>query len=365
MDDIFTAVALIIFAGFAAIELGIASAILEIIAGIVASNFLGFGDAETINILADFGILALMYFAGLEIDFDVMKKNMKSSFAVGSASFFAPFLTIYFIAIYFLGFSLEQALLTGIALSTTSIAIVYPLLLKSRDRLDDTGKKILSAAMVVDLLSMIALSVLFTDVTVITIGFIAAFFVFSYFAPHLGRRIFSHYRGNAVEFEFKIILFLILGIGIAGEAVGVEAVLFAFILGMATSSIVVEHARLWQKLRGITFGFLAPIFFFKAGTVISIAAIFENFGMILLLFVVCFLSKFIGTYIFSKKYMSQHAAYIALIFNSRLSFGIVAATIGHELGILTEGMYASIISVVILSSIFASIASKSGYRDLE
>ncbi|MCK5109269.1 MAG: cation:proton antiporter [Methanosarcinales archaeon] len=358
MDEIFIAIGLIIFAGLVAIELKITSAIFEIIAGCIAVNFFNFSSAEVINVLADFGILALMFFAGLEIDFDVLKKNAKSSMVIGSASFLSPFLAVYFITLHFMDFSYEQALLTGIALSTTSIAIVYPTLLKSKERLDDTGKKILSAAMVVDLLSMIAISLLFSDLTILTIGFILAFTVFSYFVPSLGKKIFIHYKGNAVEFEFKIILFLILGIGIAGEAIGIETVLLAFILGVITSGVIVGHIKLWDKLRGITFGFLAPIFFFKVGTAVNLAALYENTILILLFVAICFTSKYIGTYIATKRYLPEQAAYIATIFNSRLSLGIVAATVGYELGIFHEGIYAAIIGAVILSSVIASVLTK-------
>jgi len=358
MDEIFIAIGLIIFAGLVAIELKITSAIFEIIAGCIAVNFFNFSSAEVINVLADFGILALMFFAGLEIDFDVLKKNAKCSAVIGSASFLSPFLAVYFITMHFLDFSSEQALLTGIALSTTSIAIVYPMLLKSKERLDDTGRKILSAAMVVDLLSMIAISILFSDLTILTIGFIMAFTIFSYFVPSLGKKIFSHYKGNAVEFEFKIILFLILGIGIAGEAIGIETVLLAFILGVITSGVIVEHIKLWDKLRGITFGFLAPIFFFKVGTAVNIAALYENALLIVLFVTICFIPKYIGTYIATKRYLPEQAAYIATIFNSRLSLGIVAATVGYELGIFHEGVYASIIGAVILSSLIASVLTK-------
>jgi len=358
MDEIFIAIGLIIIAGLVAIELKITSAIFEIVAGFIAANFFNFSSAEVINVLADFGILALMFFAGLEIDFDVLKKNAKSSMVVGSASFLSPFLAIYLITRHFLDFSYEQALLTGIALSTTSIAIVYPMLLRSKERLDDTGRKILAAAMVVDLLSMIALSLLFSDLTILAIGFIVAFAVFSYFVPSLGKKIFSHYKGNAVEFEFKIILFLILGVGIAGEAIGIETVLLAFILGVITSSVIVGHIKLWDKLRGITFGFLAPIFFFKVGTAVNLAALYENTILISLFVIICFISKYIGTYIATKKYMPEQASYIATIFNSRLSLGIVAATVGYELNIFHEGVYASIIGAVILSSLTASVLTK-------
>ncbi len=358
MDEIFIAIGLIIFAGLVAIELKITSAIFEIIAGCMAANFFNFSSAEVINVLADFGILALMFFAGLEIDFDVLKKNAKFSTVIGSASFLSPFLAVYVITLCFLDFSCEQAPLAGIALSTTSMAIVYPMLLRSKERLNDTGKKILSAAMVVDLLSMIALSLLFSDLTTLTIGFILAFGIFSYFVPSLGKKMFSHYKGNAVEFEFKIILFLILGIGIAGEAIGIETVLLAFILGVITSGVIVGHIKLWDKLRGLTFGFLAPIFFFKVGTAVNLAALYENSILILLFVTTCFISRYIGTYTATKRYLPEQAAYIATIFNSRLSLGIVAATVGYELEIFHEGVYAAIIGAVILSSVIASVLTK-------
>ena len=365
MYDIFIAVGFIILAGLIAIKVNIASAIFEIIAGLIAVDFFNFSDTEVITVLADFGILALMFFAGLEIDFDVLRKNAKSSLSIGCASFFTPFLIVCFTVICFLDFSFEQALLAGIALSTTSIAIVYPLLLGSKEHLSDMGRKILSAAMVVDILGMVALSVLFSKITIFTVIAFIGVVIFSYLVPYLGERMFRDFKGNAVEFEFKIILFLILGIGIVGEAMGIEAVIFAFILGMLVSGLIVNHIKLWDKLRGITFGFLAPIFFFRAGTGIDFGALCENIWILLLLCAICFSSKFIGTYIYAKKYIPEQASYIATIFNSRLSLGIVAATVGYELGLFNEGIYAAIVGAVVLSSLFAVILVRTRYKKIE
>ncbi len=353
MENIFTVIALILASGFIAIELGITTAILELIAGIIAGNFLSFHEFETLNVLADFGLLAIMYLAGLEIDTDILRKHAKSSIVIGTSSFIIPFMAIFLSSFYFLGFPYLQSVLIAITLSSTSIAIVYSII--ARDgRLSDMEKQILSATMVVDVLCMASLSIIFSKITEVTLIFVVALFFFALLVPNLGRRIFKHYKGNAAELEFRIVLFIILGIGLASELVGLEAVILAFVMGVITSAFVVEHEKLWDKLRSITFGFVAPIFFFKVGTTVSVQAIVNNVVLIGFFFIVAFITKYLSTMLPAKKYIPTKAKFMGVLFNARLSFGIVAATLGFEMGIFNQDIYSTMIGVVILSSIVSS-----------
>lgn len=355
MENILVVAGMILVSGLVAIEIGVAAAILEIIAGIVMGNFLSFESFETLEILADFGLLAIMYFAGLEIDTDILRRNMKSSLEIGTISFAVPFAAIGLISYYLMHFSQASSILIAITLSATSIPLVYSVLASS-GKLNDENKKILSAAMVVDVFSMMALSIIASDITRYTIYFLVVLILFSLFVSNLGKRIFRYYKGNACELEFKIIMFIILSIGLISELAGIEAVLLAFGAGVVTSAFVVEHEMLWDKLRSITFGFLAPIFFFKVGTTVSVHTLIDNIGLITVFFFIAFTVKYYSTYMTAKKHIPKRSRFIGLLFNTPLSIGIVAATIGLQSGIFTAELYSTMIGVVILLSIVASFA---------
>ncbi len=349
--------AIIVLSGFIALELGITTAILELIAGIVAYNFFGFESTGMVNVLADIGILTLMYVAGLEIDLDMLRQKFRPSLTIGISSFLFPFLAIFFLCSHLLNFTDDQSRLAAIALSTTSIAIVYPILRESSFSDSDT-KLILSAAMVTDALTMSALGIFFTEFSLLLVLLIIGLLIFTFLFPFFGRRIFKYYRGNIAEFEFRLILLLLLSVAIVSESVGIEAAIIAFLIGMITSEVVVEHKNLEVKLRGIVFGFFAPIFFFKVGLGISVIDLINNIPLLLIFLVVCFSSNYISTYFASKIYFpksSKSSGYIAALFGSNLNFGIIAAILGYKSGIFDSGLYSAIVGAVVLSTIISAV----------
>jgi len=353
-EEIIIMSALIVLSGFIAIELGFTTAIAELLAGMFIREFVSLRDVETIRVLADLGILTLMYVAGLEIDLDQLERRFKPSFVIGFSSFIFPFLLVFGLVHHVMGMTIRQSILISIALSTTSIALVYPIL-KQEGEMTDDKRMILSAAMITDLLSMTALGVFFTKNPELIIFLILGLFVFAKIFPFLGRRIFRYYRGNVAEFEFKIILLLILAVAVVSEKAGFESAIIAFLMGMITSEIVVQHENLEIKLRGIVFGFFAPIFFFWIGLSISIWDMINNLWLLLLLLIVCFSAKYIGTYLASRLFVPEKSGYIASLFNSRLSLGIVAAVFGYEFDIFGLEVYSAIIGAVILSSLLSAI----------
>jgi len=343
----------IVLSGAISIELGVSAAIVELLAGILAGPLLGVTHMPELDVLATLGIISLMYVAGLEIDFDLLRRNIKSSSSIGFSSFAVPFVLVSFVCFYLLGFTTEQTLLIGIALSTTSVAIVYPILYA--DGIDELEKKILASAMVADLFSMIVLSLIFSKISWLTVILVIALFLFSLAVPYFGKRIFSHFKGNVIEIEFKLILFIIVGLTIASENAGLESAIVAFLAGMITSEVVANHEDLDKKLRFIVFGLFAPIFFFTVGLTIDVTSVFENVGLLLVLLVTCMVGKFVGTYVPAKRFLPGKAKYMGYLFNSRLSLGIVASTFGFQAGIIDQSVYAPLIGTIVLASIVTSV----------
>ena len=349
---------LVVFAGVSGFALGIATPLLEILAGIVGVNFFGLETSGIIDLLGEMGILSLMYLAGLEINMEFIKKEYKSSIGVGAASFLAPFLAVFVICNFLLGFELMASLLIATALSTTSVAIVYPILLGQG--MNKINKTLLAAAMVTDLLSIIALSMFFSDFTVYTLLVLLGLLVFSKPIRDFGHVIFSKItksKKQSMGLKLKIVLLILLGLQVTAEFAGVEAVLLAFLFGIFTSELIEKFETIESQLKTITFAFLTPFFFFKVGLSIDLVSLWNSVGYLALFTAIVYGSKWLGTYLATKPFFPKKGHYAGHLFNSQLSIGIIAATLGLEAQILTAEIYVAIVGAVILCSLISSIAT--------
>lgn len=354
-DEIIIMSALIVLSGFIAIELGFTTAIAELLAGMIAGHFIEFSEGGIIEALADLGILTLMYVAGLEIDLDQLQRRFKPSIVIGFASFIFPLLFVFGFLQSILFLEVKQALLVAIALSTTSISIVYPILRQAGCMTEDS-RLILSSAMMTEIMGISALSLFFIPNPALILLLIVGLFVFAKLFPFLGGKIFRYYKGNVAEFEFKIILLLLLAVAVVSEQAGFEAAILAFLTGMVTSEIVVQHENLDIKLRGIVFGFFAPIFFFWVGLNINPMSLIDNLPMLLVFLLISFAAKYVGTYLAGRFFLPEKAKYMAALFNSNLTIGIIIAFFGYKAvpRILSFEMYSAIIGAVVLSSLLST-----------
>ena len=100
-------------------------ALLEIVTGAVAGNLVDLTLTPWVNYLAGFGAILLTFLAGAEIDARVIRRNFGSTIAIGIIGFLAPYLGVLAYAHFISGWSWPQAQIAGIALSTTSVAVVY------------------------------------------------------------------------------------------------------------------------------------------------------------------------------------------------------------------------------------------------
>lgn len=348
---------LIVLAGVISIEIGISAAILEIIAGLIGYNFLGLSDLPWLEFLSNFGILGIMFFAGFEIDEEVLKRYFKKSVLIGFTSYFFPFTSLFLLSFFVFNFPLKTSLLVGISTSTTSLALVYPVLKEKKLLKLKTGHILLGSAMVVDLLSIISLAILFGTVDVFLVVYIAIALFLLYMAPKIGKWIFSRYKGNVIELEMKFILLILLSLALISEKLYASEAVFVFMAGLVFSALLREHAALEKKLRGIIFGFMAPLFFFRAGSMINVRLVdLEILWFMMLLCSMAFLSKYIGTYMVTRRVLRvQFSSLSGLLFNYRLTFGIIAAVFGLKFGLISDGLYFALLLTILLTSIFSSV----------
>ncbi|WP_024786749.1 MULTISPECIES: cation:proton antiporter [unclassified Lebetimonas] len=353
-------VALIIIAGIIALEISFSPAIFEIIAGSIAANFFHMSDLKWAEFLANVGLLGLMFFAGLESDLKLLKKNFIKAVFIGVSSFLLPFVSIFLISKFILLYSLKASLLISIALSTTSLALVYPLL-KDKNMLHlNSGQTLLAGAMIVDIISMFSLSFLFEGINYQNIIFLGVLLIVMFVLPKFGEKLFARYTGNHIEFPIRFIIAILISIGFLSKEIHINEAVLAFALGIFFSEFLKEHEMIEKKLRAIIFGFVAPFFFFKAGYSIKLDVInFKILFLSIILGIIAFGTKYLATVIATKPFFKKSVYKIAgLFFNMRLTFGIVASVFGLEFKIIDVNTYVSLLLIIISTSLAASVLMK-------
>ena len=350
---------LIILAGIGALELGFSSSILEILAGVFASNFLKLGDLKWIDFLSNLGLLGLMFFAGLETDPELMRKHFWKSLFIGFCSYFFPLISIFYVCHYLLKYSFEASLLIGIALSTTSLALVYPLLREKKLLSLPAGQILLAGAMVVDISSMLTMSFLFEGINAYNLLFTAALLLLLVKLPKWGEKLFERYSGNQIEFRTRFIILVLIALGFLSETVHINEAVLAFTTGIFFAEFFRKDLNTEKKIRALIFGFLAPFFFFKAGYSVKLSVISPKVIFLsIVLGTIAFLTKYLGTvYATANIFRSTVYKLAGLFFNMRLTFGIVASLFGLNSGIIDEETYVSLLLIIITTSVVASVIS--------
>jgi Kef-type K+ transport system membrane component KefB len=240
-------VGLALIATLLAIWFRIATALSEIVVGTVAQLIIGAvigihgglgAKTNWIGFLAGTGAIVLTFLAGAELDPAIFKTKWKEALIVGLVGFIGPFLGCTVVAHFFLHWSVRSSWLAGVALSTTSVAVVYAVMLELGFNTTDFGKAILAACFVNDLGTVIALGLIFSPFTYRTLIFIAVSIVVSAVLPFLTPRFFRRYRGHVSELEAKYLLFLLFAMGGLAVWAGSEAVLPAYMIGMVLAGTV-------------------------------------------------------------------------------------------------------------------------------
>jgi Kef-type K+ transport system membrane component KefB len=342
--------ALILLASVLSVELGISVAIIEIILGVVAGNFLGVTTTPWIDFIASFASIVLTFLAGAEVDPGLLREKLKESLLIGGLSFLLPFLGAGLFAFYVAGWDLKQAEIAGVALSTTSLAVVYAVLVETGLTKTAIGKIIMAATFVTDLGTALALSLLFIQPTPYLALFIGVSVVAIGAMIVLQRPFFARYGNRVIEPEIKgafFVLFLLMWTaGLANS----HAVLPAFLLGLALARVFQRNPDQHQRFRVVAFSLLTPFFFFKGGLNISLGALATALPLLLAFFVLKIGLKFLGVLPVALRYVRPHAMYTTLLMSTGLTFGTISSLYGLSAGILDRTQFSILVTVVILSA---------------
>jgi glutathione-regulated potassium-efflux system ancillary protein KefC len=345
--------------------LRLAAALTEIIIGALAqlvilkwfgSNLLDPGQIW-VQFLAGTGAIMLTFLAGAELDPVIFKQKWKEASAVGIISFIAPFLGCAALAYYWFHWSLPASWLTGIALSTTSVAVVYAVMLEFGLNATNYGKTILAACFITDLGTVLALGFMFAPFSAKTLIFFGATISLCIILPTITRYLFKWFGNRPSEFEAKYLLLCLFGLGALAAWAGSEAVLPAYLLGMSLAGTAGKDHTLIRRLRTLTLGLLTPFYFIRAGSLVSIPALIAAPVAIFVLFMGKIITKIIGVYPVTRLFGSANGEgiYTTLLMSTGLTFGSISALYGLSHNIIDADQYSYLIAVVIGSAIIPTI----------
>src|ERR1700691_3770234 len=295
-------VGLALAATLLAIWFKISTALSEIVVGTVAQLVIGVflakeglaGNTQWITFLAGTGAIVLTFLAGAELDPEIFKTKWREASIIGLAGFFGPFFGCTLIAHFLLHWPIMPSWLCGVALSTTSVAVVYAVMLELGFNTTEYGKAILAACFINDLGTVIALGLIFSPFTIKTLIFVVVSLVVFSVLPFLTPRFFRKYGGRVSELEAKYILFLLFALGGLALWAGSEPVLPAYLIGMVLAGTVGKDHALIRRLRTLTFGFLTPFYFIRAGSFVSVPALMVAPVAVLVLFFAKMLTKILA-----------------------------------------------------------------------
>ncbi len=326
--------ALALVASLVSIRTGISVALIEIFIGVIAGNFLHLtASNEWINFLALLGSGVLTFLAGAEIDPRSLRTNLRASLLIGVLSFAVPFGIVWLFAQFVLGWPLHQAQIAGIALSTTSVAVVYAVMIEGGFSDTAMGKMILAACFITDFGTVLALGGLFANYNVWLLVFVVTMCVVLWFMPAWTRGIIDKLGATRVsEPEVKFIFFVLFFLGGLATAAKSEAVL--------------------------------PAYFIKAGLFVSLPALWPALAVIVSLLFLKMMTKVVGVWPLARiHFMSRReASYTTLLMATGLTFGTISALFGFQNHIIDQRQYTILVTVVILSAFVPTLFAQKFFQ---
>ena len=343
--------AVVLVASMASVELGVTVALIELTLGVVAGNVFDLQSQEWLDFVAAFASIVLTFLAGMEVDTDYMRDRAKATVGLGVASFAGPFLVATLVCYLALDWSGRAALIAGTALSTTSLAVVYAVLVE-RD-LSDTriGKLLMSATFVTDLCTALVLSAIFLKPNLWFPVFLVVSLVLILTLPRIAPWFFARYGDRVIEPEIKLVFASLLFLMVLADASNGHAVLPAFVLGLMMSRHYEEHREEQQRLRVVAFSFLTPFFFLKGGLNVSLGAVVANLGLLAALLAAKMLPKLGFVYPLARRAAPRHAVFSTLLMSTGLTFGTISALFGLNAGIIDGTQFSLLVTVVVLSAV--------------
>lgn len=352
--------AVVLGASMVSVHAGLSVAILELVGGVFVGNALGAEPQEWLVFIATFAGVVLTFLAGAEVDVGLLRREWKPSVAIGLVSFAAPFVVAMAAAYWLLDWSAKASAIAGIALSTTSLAVVYAVLVESGLNQARLGKLLMSATFVTDFATAAALSTIFIRPNPWFAAFLAVSIAVILALPKLAPPFFRRYGDRVIEPEIKLVFAALLLLMWLGERSGGHAVLPAFVLGLVMARHYESHRREQERLRVVAFAFLTPLFFVRGGMAVSLSAVWTSLGALGVLFAAKMLPKLGGVYPLARRTLRGpgEAWFGTLLMSTGLTFGTISSLYGLNAGIIDRTQFSLLLTVVVGSAVIPTIIAQ-------
>ena len=366
------------FMGLLARKLKIPMVAGEIIAGLLIGPILlnWVQPSDSIKLIAEIGVLLLMFEAGLDTDLKQLVKTGPVALAIATAGVFVPLVlgTIMYMCIY--GFSaigtpeFFKALFIGCIMTATSVGITVEVLKELGKLKGKVGTTILSAAIIDDVIGIVVLTFVIglsgsgenadspLTVCIKTVLFFVFAVVVGIILYHLFKKIdkiWPHTRrlpilGLALCFAFSYI---------AETYFGIADITGAFVAGIILCNID-DAEYIYSKMNVSSYMMFGPVFFVKIGLETDLSGVMEMLPLCISFVIVALLSKIIGCGIFAKicKFNWQDSLKIGVGMMTRGEVALIVTNKGLSAGLIDASIYAPVILLIICSSIITPILLK-------
>ncbi|MDG1410635.1 MAG: cation:proton antiporter [Acidimicrobiales bacterium] len=331
------------------------------------------------------GVALLLVTAGFETDLGLIRRLGRAAMLVTGFSLVVPL-----IGGLIVGFSLPEsfigaesdrtvfALFVAAALSVSALAVIAKILSELGLMRRDFGQITVAAGMANDVVGWVMLAVfagfaVSGEVSIQNVlRTVIGLAVFLALAMTVGQRVVDRALrwvrrdGPNVEGAMTVVVFTMLVYGVATQALGIEAVLGAFVAGVVLHRSRFQQHDVLHHIESLTGTFLAPIFFATAGLRVDLGLLKgEALAWALIVIAVAIVAKFVGAYVGGRLagQSSRAAAALGAGLNARGALEIVIASVGLSLGVFTETAYTVIIIVPLVTSVFAAVALRIAVRD--
>ena len=305
-----------------------------------------------------------MTYSGAEIDVKVIRRNFRSTMAIGAVGFFAPYLGVFAWAHFILGWPGAQAQIAGIALSTTSAAVVYAVMVETSFNDTEIGKIILAACFINDVGTVLALGLLFANYNFWLVGFALATAATMFLLPRVTPWFFARLGSRVSEPQIKFVLLILFLLGGLSNTAKSEAVRPAYLIGMVLAPVFLADRELMHRTWVIAFTVLTPFYFLKAGSLVRVADIVNAAGLIVIFLAVKMVTKFVGILPLTRifRFERKEGMYTTLMMSTGLTFGSISALFGLTNHIIDERQYTILLTAVIGSAVVPTLIAQRWFQ---
>ena len=340
----------------------------QLLSGIILGPaILGWVHPDSIVALfSEFGVILLMFLAGLESDLDLLKKYFKLSFTVAAVGVILP---VVFTGLASMAFGMKflEALFIGIVFAATSVSISVGVLQGANKLHTRAGSAILGAAVVDDILAVVVLSLFTTfsheggksgvtdnfliNLLIEASYFIVVWLIYKWVAPHFMK------AAEKLDVNYSVViasLVLALAMAWAADFVGLSAVVGAFFGGLAIRQTP-QYKEVNSSVSSIGYAIFIPVFFADIGLSMTFESFIQDIWFIIVMTILALVSKF-----WAGKYSSEVFGFTKNEGNivgagmiSRGEVALIVAQIGINHHLFPEDIYSSLILVIIVTTVLS------------